>query len=530
MAKTSGVWNDDASYQYGDDYEFDATMGKEKMPNNASSFTSGEEVDEDDYRNSEAENPSPHVIPIFDSRSRWSSDIVSGLGRPQDEMSPALERRVRDFKFAQQKRTEKYGSDRPWGILGLYDHLTSIRIDLEWAEDAAWRRAHHEPYLSWQDFEKLRRKGTNRPFFTYFLILFCSCMMIVSIGLNGWKVEPFSINPMIGPSGLTLLRLGAKESSLIVNKGEWYRLFSPMVLHAGFIHYFLNMAALWFVGSAIEKSHGIVNAAIAFFLAAVGGNILSALFLPQYISVGASGGIFGFIGMCVSDICLNWSLIFMKDGLDEGNSRFRHGMVVLWLILDIVINCVIGLTPFIDNFTHLGGLMYGFLCGLSTIDRLKASFFGVSNTTLTMIRNNLISFSGLILSIVLILTTTVLLIQSDGETSPCSSCRYISCVPFPPWSESKFGILSFILLVKKSSLSVRLSHVDKFWYCDDCDQVTADARKNDPMSLFFDEMDLTCPDGTLETVDISSQRLEESSEIRSNLANYCRQYCDDIFK
>ena len=30
---------------------------------------------------------------------------------------------------------------RPWGILGLYEHLASIRVDIEWAEDAAWRRA-----------------------------------------------------------------------------------------------------------------------------------------------------------------------------------------------------------------------------------------------------------------------------------------------------------------------------------------------------------------------------------------------------
>ena len=33
------------------------------------------------------------------------------------------------------------GDEKPWGILGLYDHLAGIRVDVEWAEDAAWRRA-----------------------------------------------------------------------------------------------------------------------------------------------------------------------------------------------------------------------------------------------------------------------------------------------------------------------------------------------------------------------------------------------------
>jgi hypothetical protein len=45
----------------------------------------------------------------------------------QDFMAPALARRIRDFQFAQEKRRKKYGDEKPWGILGLYDHLASIR-------------------------------------------------------------------------------------------------------------------------------------------------------------------------------------------------------------------------------------------------------------------------------------------------------------------------------------------------------------------------------------------------------------------
>ena len=62
-----------------------------------------------------------------------------------DFMAPALARRIRDFQFAQEKRRKKYGHEKPWGILGLYDHLTAIRVDIEWAEDAAWRRANGQP-------------------------------------------------------------------------------------------------------------------------------------------------------------------------------------------------------------------------------------------------------------------------------------------------------------------------------------------------------------------------------------------------
>ena len=61
-------------------------------------------------------------------------------------------------------------------------------------------------------------------------------------------------------------------------------------LHAGIIHYVVNLLALWFIGSAVEQSHGFFAAALLFTLPAVGGTLLSALFLPEYISVGASGG------------------------------------------------------------------------------------------------------------------------------------------------------------------------------------------------------------------------------------------------
>ena len=61
------------------------------------------------------------------------------------EFAPAIARRICDFQFAQEKRRKKFGNERPWGILGLYDHLSAVRMDVEWAEVAACRRANGEP-------------------------------------------------------------------------------------------------------------------------------------------------------------------------------------------------------------------------------------------------------------------------------------------------------------------------------------------------------------------------------------------------
>lgn len=421
-------------------------------------------------------------------------------------LSPALEARLRDFDFAQRKRRENYGEDRPWGILGLYDHLAGIRLDVEWAEDAAWRRGHKEPYLSWSDFQTTRDGGWNRPFFTYIVLFVCTVVQIVSYGLNGWMIEPLSINPMIGPSAETLIRMGAKQTTLIVEYGEWFRLFSPMVLHAGLIHYFLNMTALWFIGRAVEQCHGFAAAVILFIIPAVGGTILSAIFLSEYISVGASGGIFGLIGACIADICMNWSLLFSKhvNASDEG-IRFRHMKVLLWLLFDIVINCLIGLTPFVDNFTHLGGMIYGFLCGLSTMERLSTGFFGVPTTAWGRARDILIRFSGLIISVVLIMITTSVLADFDANgPSPCPKCRYVSCVPFPPWAGEE----------------------NKWWYCDDCSQVTADAKLD---SSGYYSLSMTCPNGEIEEIDLSDQLVTDRQWIQRQLPMMCRKNCDQVF-
>ena len=206
-------------------------------------------------------------------------------------------------------------------------------------------------YLSWADFDASKKIGKNRPFFTYFLLFTCTIAMIVSIALNGWKVEQLDINPMIGPSAETLILMGAKDSYLIVSENEVWRVLSSAILHAGFIHYVINCLALWFVGKAIETTHGTVATAIIFIISAIGGTLLSAIFLPEYITVGASGGIFGLIGACLSDIIMNWKHLF-SDFVTENGRRNSHVLVVVFLIVDILLNCLIGLTPYVDNFTR----------------------------------------------------------------------------------------------------------------------------------------------------------------------------------
>lgn len=168
---------------------------------------------------------------------------------------------------------------------------------------------------------------------------------------------------------------------------------------------------------------------------------------------------------------------------------------------------ILGLvTPFIDNWSHLGGILYGACCACSTIEPLAVGFFGVDITSFwAKARKLVVKFGGLIVSVVLIMVTTVwLATTSDPTESPCDGCRYVSCVPFPFFQE------------------------DKWWYCDDCDFVTADLFKN-AGGTAYERIELTCPDETVEMIDISADMLSTNNDVGKRLPTYCRDHCDSAF-
>lgn len=204
-----------------------------------------EDVDEDNFLSESKQSRSTFLAPgdIHPNMENKEEDIqrlrllAGTLSADWGHfMAPALARRIRDFQFAQDKRRKKYGDERPWGVLGVYDHLASIRIDVEWAEDAALRRANGESYQSWAEFDENKKGGNNRPYFTYLLFFVCTILMIAAIAVNDWTIEPLSVNPMVGPSAQTLILMGARDSKLIVIEKEVWRLVTSSFLHVSFLH------------------------------------------------------------------------------------------------------------------------------------------------------------------------------------------------------------------------------------------------------------------------------------------------------
>ncbi|RDF14371.1 rhomboid family intramembrane serine protease [Levilactobacillus brevis] len=144
-----------------------------------------------------------------------------------------------------------------------------------------------------------------------------------------------------------LVAFGAKVNPLI-QQGQWWRLITPMFLHIGFTHIFLNMVTLYFVGTQLEAAFGHARFLIIFLVAGIGGNVASFCFLNS-LSAGASTAIFGLFG---AFMMLGES--FWQNPIIRQLARTFLAFVVMNIAFDLFI-------PGIDLAGHLGGLIAGFL-------------------------------------------------------------------------------------------------------------------------------------------------------------------------
>ncbi|RXI04359.1 hypothetical protein DVH24_038633 [Malus domestica] len=169
--------------------------------------------------------------------------------------------------------------------------------------------------------------------------------------LGRFSFQPFKENLFLGPSSNTLEKMGALDAQRVVHQHQGWRLISCMWLHAGVFHVLANMLSLLFIGIRLEQEFGFVRIGILYVMSGFGGSLLSALFIQYGISVGASGALFGLLGSMLSELISNWTMYANKLA------------ALLTLVFIIIINLAAGLLPHVDNFSHIGGFVSGFLFG-----------------------------------------------------------------------------------------------------------------------------------------------------------------------
>jgi len=174
----------------------------------------------------------------------------------------------------------------------------------------------------------------RKPIIAYTLLTVTICvfaLQLVSEALTGYDYPAL---------------LGLKVNSYI-QMGEYWRLITPVVLHGSIVHLGFNMYALFVLGRGLERHYGHLRFAMLYFVTAFGGNVFSYLFSPK-ASLGASTAIFGLIA---------------AQGIFIYANRFLFGSQARAMLTNVIgiviINLFLGLSPGIDNWGHLGGLIGG---------------------------------------------------------------------------------------------------------------------------------------------------------------------------
>ncbi|EKM83523.1 hypothetical protein AGABI1DRAFT_110173 [Agaricus bisporus var. burnettii JB137-S8] len=303
--------------------------------------------------------------------------------------------------------------------------------------------------------DKKRGIGRQRiPFVTWALTIAMTGVIIWELVRNAQEQgSPISlkpvVNPMLGPSSSALINLGARYPACMKlvkdipptllqpclnntanppdrfctteelcgfggfhgeDPSQWFRFITPIFLHAGIIHFLLNMLGQWFLSAQIEREMGSAGFIITYFAAGIFGNVLGGNFaLVGIPSVGASGAIMGTLAVTWVDLIAHWKY------------HYRPVRQLIFMFIELLISIAIGYIPYVDNFAHIGGFVMGLFVGIV--------FYPIISVTK---RHRIISWTFKLAAIPLAVILFVVLTRNFYTSDPyaaCTGCRYLSCIP-----------------------------------------------------------------------------------------------------
>lgn len=187
--------------------------------------------------------------------------------------------------------------------------------------------------------ENITTTKESLPFYSIVLIVCIVVVFAVQLAAN--------INTSIDLAGF--------DKQAFLNNRDFWRILTGGALHGGLMHIAFNSYALYSFGRLIELLSNKAHLAIVFLISIVGGGLLSLLANPDGTSIGASGGIIGFLG---------YLAVYAYKRRKLLSNDFLQGLLIN---IGFIAFYGIALAKDIDNFAHLGGLLAGAIYGFFQI-------------------------------------------------------------------------------------------------------------------------------------------------------------------
>ena len=184
-----------------------------------------------------------------------------------------------------------------------------------------------------------------------------------------WHLIPAPLFLMIifgistSEKGKNLVETGRFDSLRILQNGEWWRLVSPLFLHADTAHLLGNVLGGLLFGGLLASRIGAAKTYLIALLSGIAGNSLNLLTFrnTQHLSIGASTAVFGLLGALTG--------LRLRELLhDESSTRHipvnrRHSRRIRYGVLGVGLVTLswMGLG---GEWTDVPAHLYGFVSGL----------------------------------------------------------------------------------------------------------------------------------------------------------------------
>lgn len=148
----------------------------------------------------------------------------------------------------------------------------------------------------------------------------------------------------------SMVRWGAKVLPLIGDLGQTWRLLTANFIHRDWVHIGFNVFMIFNVGGALENAYRPLDYVALLLASALGCTLTSLAFASDAISVGASGIAFG---------CLGAAVVFGLRYREILPRRYRQLLGEAAIPFFLVFLYIGWTSPGVDNWGHLGGLLFG---------------------------------------------------------------------------------------------------------------------------------------------------------------------------
>jgi rhomboid protease GluP len=179
-------------------------------------------------------------------------------------------------------------------------------------------------------------------------------MAIIAINVAVFLAMVLGGVSLLRPTGQEIVDWGANYGRATFGSGQGWRLLTSVFVHIGIIHLFVNMWSLWNLGRLAEQVYDKGTYLGSYLLCGVGASIAATWYQPEYPSAGASGAIFGLVGLLITT--------FWMGQLPIPAERTQE--ITRSLVTVAIVNLLYGAAVTgISNSAHVGGLFTGLVLG-----------------------------------------------------------------------------------------------------------------------------------------------------------------------